>query len=291
MGFDKTKAMKLWEVTTQNSDTRMTTGDSASNTFTRRDNPLRGTLLWDRCMYVLHGVSVGVVGVSSGGSYTITIETDAVAGYTGLPIARASGIGPNSPRTIILDNLHQSPGSPLPTHINIDQTASATGIEFSCHAIAKQYRGVLGTAGSKTSERILQGTMIAGRSNTVDFSGDEGVSVDVTFAIGTSGSNLGMHRMRLWDHAFFWGVAGNSVAGTHDVDIIADVGGTTTSIASTGVGGSISAAGEKVALASNFFGQSPNPSAIIWTETTAGGVSDFRVVMMAKSGRGSLAKR
>ena len=291
MGFDKTVDTRIFGVTIQVTDLGMTMGDSSGGTFTRRDNPLRGTLLWDRCMYVLHDVAVG--GGAIGGSYNVTIQTSAVSSGVNLPVAEALGIGPNSATTIVMDNVHQSPASPLPTRVFIDQTAggSTQGITLNCHVIAKQYRGTLGTPGSGTSERILKGFMIRGLSNTVDFSGDEGISADTTFTLGTSGSALGMHRMRLWDTALFWAIAGQTIAGTHDVDIIATVGGVTVSIASTGVAGALNVAGEVRALANNFFGQSPNPSAIIWTETTAGGVSDPRVVMIAKSGRGSLAKR
>ena len=288
--YDKTKETRVWGVTVQVTDIRMTAGDSSGGTFTRLDNPLRGTLMWDQCMYVLHDVSVG--GGAIGGSYTVTIQTDAITGETGLPIAQAASVGPNSATTIVMDNLHQSPASPLPTHIFVDQTAggSTQGINFQCHAFAKQYRGFMGSPASNTSERVIQGYMIRGNSSTVDFSGDEGTSIDATFAIGTSGSNLGMNNMRLWDKALFWAINGNTEAGTHDVDIVGTIDGTTFTIATSGVGGALDTADEAVALANNFYGQSPNPSAIIWTEVNAGGVSDFRVVVLAKSGRGSLAK-
>ena len=47
-----------------------------------------------------------------------------------------------------------------------------------------------------------------------------------------------------------------------------------------------------MALANAFYGQCPTPTAIIWTEETGtDGVSDPRVVVLAKSGRGSQAKR
>lgn len=291
MGFDKTVETRIFGLTVQVTDMRLTTGDSSGGTFTSIANPMRGTLLWDRCMYVLQDVAVS--GGALGGSYTVTIETDAIVGYTALPIARVSSVGPNSATTLVMDSLHQSPASPLPTHIFIDQTAggSTQGITLNCHVIAKQYRGFLGSPASNTSERVIQGNMIQGNSSTIDFSGDEGVSADTTFTIGTSGSALGMHRMRLWDHALYWAVSGNTEAGTHDVDIIGTVGGVTVSIASTGTGGALDLADEKVALANNFFGQSPNPTAIIWTEVGAGGVSDFRVVVLAKTGRGSMAKR
>lgn len=290
MGFDKTVTARIWGVTNQNSDTRITAGDSSGGTFTRQVNPLRGTDLWDDCMYVLQGVSVA--GGATGGSYTVTIESDAaVVGYTGLPIARAT-IGPLTARRVVMDNLHNSKASPIPTHIFIDQTAAGGGIWLQCHALAKQYRGTLGTPGAGTAERILRGTMLRGASHSGGyFTDSRGMTEDATFTLGTSGSDLGLRRMRLWDTVLYWAQAGNSVAGTHDVDIIATVGGATISIATTGTGGALDAANERLAIASNFYGLSPNPSAIIWTEVNAGGISDARVIMMAKSGRGSMAKQ
>lgn len=290
MSFEKVVDARVWGVTVQDTDIRMTAGDSSANVFTARANPLRGTLFWDRCMYVLHNVTVA--GTDDGGSYTVTVETDAIVGYTGLPIAEASGIGGDSPATIILDNLHQSASSPLPTHLHINETATGAGITLTCDVIAKQYRGVLGTPGSNTSERILQGTMLKGNSQGFEVGDDAGISVDVTFAVdGASASSLGMSRMRLWDNAMFWAVAGVSAAGTHDVDIIGEASGTTFSIASTGTGAITATAGIKVPVVNKFYGQCPNPTAIIWTEVTSGGVSDARVVMIAKGGRGSAAKR
>ena len=289
MGFDKTLNVRIWGVTNQNADVRLTAGDSSGGTFTRQTNPLKGTLVWDRCMYVLTGVSVA--GGATGGSYTITVETDAVDGYTGLPIARATGIGPNTRGRVVLDNLHNSPSSPLPTHLNIDQMATGGGIWLQCYALAKQYRGTLGTAGAKTAERVLQGTMLRGASFTGGaFSDGRGMTEDATFVLGTSGSNIGLNRMRLWDTAFYWVRAGNSVSGTHDVDIVSTVNGLTFSVATTGSGGALDAADERLAIASNFYGLTPNPTHIIWTEGSAGGVSDARVIALVKSGRGSYAK-
>jgi hypothetical protein len=248
--------------------------------------------MWDRAMYVLQNVAVA--GGATGGSYTVTIETDAVVGFTGLPIARAT-LGPNSATTVIMDSLHQSAASPLPTHMNIDQTA-AGALTLTCDVIAKQYRGTFGTAGANTAERVLQGVMIRGNSSTSDFSGDEGFNASATFTLGTSGSLMGLNRMRHWDNALFWVVGGSQTDGAYDVDIISSVGGNTVTIATTGVGGALDVAGDsssqRTALSNNFYGQCPNPSAIIWTEETAGdGVSDVSIVMLAKSGRGGLAKR
>lgn len=292
MSFEKVVDQRIWGVTTQVKDTRITTGDSTGGTFTGRVNPLKGSLMWDRGMFVLQNVAVA--GGATGGSYTVTIETDAVVGYTGLPIAQASGLGPNSATTVVMDNLHQAPAIPLPTHMYIYQVAAGGGITLTCDVLAKQYRGTLGTPGASTAERVLQGTMLLGGA-AGPFTDSRGMTEDDTFTLGTSGDARGMHRMRLWDNALFWAVQGVSADGTHDVDIIASVGGATASIASTGTGGALDVAGDsysyRVALSSNYYGQCPNPTEIIWTETTAGGVSDARIVMIAKGGRGSMAKR
>lgn len=294
MGFDKTVNARLWGVTTQASELRTVTGDSTGGTFTNRVNPLRGSLFWDRGMYVLQNVAIA--GGATGGSFTVTIETDAVAGQTGLPIARASGLGPNSATTIIMDSLHQSPATPLPTHMFIDEVAGGGGITLTCDVIAKQYRGTLGTPGAGTSERILQGTVVRGVSATgTQFVSGTGFNASETVAMsGVSASDLGMGRMRLWDNAMFWAVAGVSVDGGYDIDMISSVGGNTVSVASTGTGGLLTGVSRaiRVAIANNFYGQCPNPTAMIWTETSAGdGISDMRIVGIAKSGRGSMAKR
>ena len=292
MAFSKVVEARCWGVTSQNSDTRVTMGDSAADVFTAIVNPLRGTLVWDDCVYVLN--KLAVAGGATGGSYTVTIETDAVVGNTGLPIASLAGIGPNSPSSIVLTNLHNSPGSPLPTHMFIDQTATGGAITFDCYVFAKQYRGVLGTVGSNSSERVIQGNMIRGTSYAGGpFTSAKGFDADETITVGgASCSNLGLHRIRLWDRAFYWVRAGNSIAGTHNVDIIGTIHGLTFSIAGTtsGTAGVLNVADERLALASYCGGLSPNPSAIIWTEVTAGGVSDARVIVLAKTGRGSMAK-
>lgn len=289
MSFEKTVEARIWGVTNQNADVRIVAGDSSGGTFTRIINPLKGSLLWDQATFVLQGVSVA--GGATGGSYTVTIHTDAVVGYTGLPIARAT-IGPLTKATVVMDNLHKSPASPLPTHIFIDQTATGGGIWFQCHVIARQYRGTFGTVGQKTAERVLQGTLIRGASHSGGYFKDgAGFGADTTFALGTSGSTMGLGRMRLWDNALFWMVAGNSLSGTHDATIVGKLGGVTFAIASTGAAGLMAAAGDRIAIPSNCYGQSPAPTHIIWDVVSAGGVSDARIVMLAKSGRGAAAKR
>ena len=291
MAFDKTKETRLWGVTTQNSTVRMLMGDSSAGTFTSKANPLRGTLIWDDCSYVISKITVA--GGATGGSYTVTVQTDAVVGYTGLPIARQTGIGPNSPKSLVLTPLHTSPGSPLPTHLFIQQTAAGGGLTAEVTTIAKQYRGTLGTAGLNTSERCIQGNLLRGASYAGGpFTDGKGIGADTTFTLGTSGTDLGMRRIRLWDRAFYWFVAGNSLTGTHDCNIVGKVlaSGATFTIATSGTAGAMTAVGDKVAIASNLGGQSPNPTTIIWDVVSAGGVSDARVVVLAKTGRGSLAK-
>jgi hypothetical protein len=273
---DKSVEARIFGVTSQNSDLRTTiAGNSSGGTSTPGPNPLRGTLCWDRAMFVLH--KLAVAGGATGGSYTITLETDAVKGYTGLHIARAA-VGPNSASTVVMDNLHQSAGSPTPTHIFIDQTAAGGAVTFDLFAIAKQYRGFMGSPASGTAERCIQGTMLATST----------IPTDVTIPMGLTVTNLGMGRMRLWDNAFYW-IRGLTVTGTWDLDVVSTVGGTTFSIASTGSGGALSTGGT-LAVASNFYGASPNPTALIVTEVSAGTLTGGDVVVLAKSGRGSLAK-
>ena len=289
VGFDKTKDFRIAGVTNQNATVRMPIGDSSGGTFTRIVNPLRGTLFWDQCMYVLQGVSVA--GGATGGSYTIQIDTDALTGYTGLPIAKTVvTLGPLSKKTQILDNLHKSPSSALPTHVTVTQTATGGGIWFQLTALAKQYRGVLSTPGTKTSERIIQGNMLRGTSSGGQFGDDKGIAASTTFTLGTTGSDLGLGKMRLWDSFCAWVVSGNSLSGTHDINIVSKVGGNTVIVATTGDGGGLSAAGQRLAIGNSFYGQIPNPTQIIWRVVSAGGVSDARIVILAKSGRGSMGK-
>ncbi len=291
MSFEKVVDTKIFGITF-NATGRVTLGEHLGTTAsatTAVPNPMRGTLLWDKATYVIQGVTVA--GGATGGSYTITLQTDAVAGYTGLPIAQVV-LGPNSASGIVMDSLHQSAASPLPTHVNIAQ--GSTGLlNMDIHVVAKQYRGMFSGGVNTTAERVLQGNLIQGTSAKSIFADDKGFEQSETFTFGTSGiNNLGMHRLRLWDNALFWVVSNGAVDGAHDVDIVSTVGGTTVSIASTGTGGALNVAGEKVALANAFYGQCPTPTAIIWTEETGtDGVSDPRVVVLAKSGRGSQAKR
>lgn len=287
MNFGKVKEMRLWGVTAQFSDVRMPIGDSAAGTHTSFANPLRGTLFWDRCMYVLSGVTVN--GGATGGSFTVTIETDAIRGYTALPIARVR-LGPNSTGRIVMDSLHRSAGSPMPTHLEILDTITAgatQALSFQVHALAKQYRGVLGTAGAATSERILQGSL-AGNQAATSTAGD--FTTDTTLVVGTTDTAIGMNRMRLWDHAMFWAIAGSTVTGTWEVDIVGTCAGGTFTIATSGTTGNISATGNKFALANATYGQAVNPTRIIVTEVSAGTINALEVVGIAKSGRGSLAK-
>ncbi len=100
--------------------------------------------------------------------------------------------GPNSPPTVV-ENLHQSPAAPLPTHMNIEQTAPGGGLTLTCEVIAER---------SKQTTR----TLILG-------------------APGTAQSN----RKRPWRRALFWAVA-DVVTGSHDADLIANVDGSMVSI-------------------------------------------------------------
>ena len=281
INYGKVVDARVWGITTQIDDVRLPIGDSTGGTHTSRPNPLRGTLLWDQCLYVLTGVSVG--GGATGGSFTVTIETDALAGYTGLPIARAT-LGPVSPTTVVMDSLHHAPCSPMPTHLNINATITTPGstqsVRLQCHAIAKQYRGSLSTQGNKTAERVLQGSLC----------GPAAYTVDTTLVLGSTDTNIGMGNMRLWDNAMFW-VIGTTITGTWDADVVGRVGGATVTIASSGAAGTLTSSVEIAPLVNNFYGQAINPTHVIITEVSAGTLSTGEVVGIAKSGRGSMGKR
>ena len=103
--------------------------------------------------------------------------------------------------------------------------------------------------------------------------------------------SIGMGRMRLWDNAMFWAIAGSTLTGTWEVDIVGTVGGRTVTIATSGTTGNIAATGDKFALANAAYGQCVNPTRIIVTEVSAGTINALEVIGIAKSGRGSLAKR
>ena len=287
LNFSKVVETPIFGVTQQFSDVRIPIGFSTGDAHTSIANPLRGTLFWDRCMYVMTGISVN--GGATGGSFTVTVETDALRGYTALPIARTR-LGPNSTGTLVMDSLHRSAGSPVPTHLQVTDTITAGATQaasFVVHAIAKQYRGVLGTQGAATSERILQGSL-AGNQAATSTGGD--FTTDTTLVIGITDTNIGMGRMRLWDNAMFWAIAGSTITGTWEVDIVGTVGGRTVTIATSGTTGNIATIGDKFALANAAYGQCVNPTRVIITETTAGTINALEVVGIAKSGRGSLAK-
>jgi hypothetical protein len=290
MAFDKTVDTWLYEAVLVNSSQRMALGPKLSGATqatvtTARANPLRGTLLWDEAMYVITGVTVA--GGATGGSYTITLETDAVMGYTALPIASVT-LGPNhvNGAAIIMDNVHKCPGSPLPTHVQITQ--GSTGLcHFTINAIAKQYRGVLGTAGNRTSERVLQGSMLGDATPATPST----ITTDTTFYIGRTDTDIGMGKMRLWDNAFFWAIGNSAVTGTWDVDIVGKVGGATCTLASTGTAGTITTLAHKKPLINKFYGCMANPTQVIVTEVSAGTIAGLEVVGIAKGGRGTAAKR
>jgi len=195
-------------------------------------------------------------------------------------------LGPNSPTTVVMDSLHQSASAPQASKINITQTASGGALTLTCDAVAKQYRGTLSTPGSRTSERVLQGQLIGfGETPT---NGQTMTTSSTWTCNGLSASNIGMNKMRLWDSAFFW-ITGVTVSGEWSAAIVSTVGGNTVSVASCAAS-SVTADGDKVALANSFYGQCPNPTAVIVTENSAGTLNG-NVIGIAKSGRGSLAKQ
>jgi hypothetical protein len=295
MAYDKTLDTWLFEAVLVNSTVRKELGPKLSGAdlatvTTARANPMRGTLLWDEAMYIITGMTVA--GGATGGSYTITLQTDAILGYTALPIASAT-IGPNHKLTgaIVMDNVHQSPGSPLPTHVQITQ--GSTGLcHFTINAIAKQYRGVLGGNTNKTSERIMVGRLHGDATPATPSS----ETVDTNYPLGNT-NTLGLHKLRLWDKAFFWAIGTSAVTGTWDVDIVsyvhAGLAGSTVTVATTSktTAGAISALWDKKPLINLFYGSMTPPASVLITEVSAGTNKGLVVVGMAKTGRGTAAKR
>jgi hypothetical protein len=299
MAYEKVKHERLFGYTGQGTlDAIQPVGDSSGGTFTQRANPMSGTDFWDSCMYVVHGVSVA--GGATAGSFAITV-VGTVDGVTGLPIAEVSGLGTNSSTSLTVVNLHNSPSSILPAGVIVqDRAAAAAGtVSFQLWCLAKQYRG----SGRKwTKDRTVSGTLF--RSNThlttPIVNGDDTIDLSVT---GASGNFQGLDAIRLWDNALYWfthtgiyGVTGSS--SIYRGDIVGAIGNTTggntiTIATATGLGQLSDAPGvigEKLAMAQEHFGISPRPDSIILTETTAGtGLSGVRVLVAAKTGRGTLA--
>ena len=261
--------------------------DANGSTFT--PNPFNGTLLWDSMNYYLTGVSIG-----TGASFVIVVETDAIAGFTGLPIAGVS-LSTGSSGFVRIPNLHKVPGSPVPTHVNVIRTVGTgtSSCAFTLWATGKAQRGNLSTQGGagKCSDRTLQGAMWnSARNRTID-----DLAADATFTLtagGASANFQGLDKMALWDQAMFWFVAGATVNGSWQAAIEGTVDGVTYIIAETtakklnGTSDAASFPNPKVPMEHYYAGSTPRPTRIIINEIDAGGISNAQVVMVAKSTRG-----
>lgn len=262
--------------------------DSNGSTFT--PNPFSGTLFWDSMNYYLTGVSIG-----TGASYVIQVETDAIAGFTGLPIAGVS-LSTGSSGFVRIPNLHKIPGSPVPTHVNVIRTVGTgtSSCAFQLWASGKAQRGTLSTQGGagKCSDRTLQGAMWnSARNLSID-----NLTADATFTLSAGGGSAnfqGLDKMALWDQACFWLVAGNTVNGSWQAAIEGTINGVTYIIAETtakklnGTSDAASYPRPVVPLEHYYAGVTPRPTSIIINEIDAGGISNAQVVMVAKSTKGT----
>ena len=285
MAYEKMVSGRLLGVSAQDSTVKLPVGGQSGTTnLLSPPNLMSNSLMWDNVCYVITETAVG--GGATGGSYTVQLISDAISGYTELPVCNTITLGPNSPVRTVLVNAHSSSCTILPTHARITQTAAGGTLQFQLWAMAKQSRGSARSRsgrGTRVQVAKLYGTNAA--------YGGKGLSEDTTVTITAGGASAnfgGLDAMALWDNALFYVIAGETIAGTHDVDVIGTLtDGVTYQIATTGTAGALNAANEKLPLTSTFFGSCPRPSHIIWTETTAGGVSDAHVIVIAKSGRGS----
>ena len=265
--------------------------DLNGSTFT--PNPFSGTLFWDTMQYWLTGVSL-----AEACSYTVVVETDAIDGYTGLPIAGVSLSTAGSTGFVRIPNLHGVRCSPVPTHVNVIRTNAIAGtseITFKLWGMGKASRGSLSTSGGKGkgSDHVLQGDIFrTGRALSVD-----ALAVDSRFTLtttGASGSFQGLNKMAQWDNAMFWLVGGFTWNGAWQAHIAGTIDGVTYIMAETiakklnGTSDAASHPWPKVPLFNYYGGIAQRPTELIITEVdvTAVGISDTRVVMIAKSNRG-----
>lgn len=289
MSYEKVVYGRLCGVSVQDSTVLLPVGGQSGGTgVLSPPNLMSGALMWDRACYILTGVAVA--GGATGGSYTVQLVSSAISGYTELPVCNTVTLGPNSPVRTVLTNSHNSPCTLMPTHLRITQTATGGGLDLQLIAMGKQYRG------SARNKRGMGSRVQVSRLYSTNAAyGGLGLSVDTTVAMTAGGASAnfgGLDAMALWDNAIYYVIAGETIAGTHDVDVIGTLtDGVTYQIATTGTGGALNVAQEKLPLTNNFFGASPRPSHIIWTEVNAGGVSDSHVIVIAKSGRGSASGR
>ncbi len=285
MAFEKVVSGLLWTLTAENDSLNydqagLVTG--GTGVIATHDHIMSNHKFWDHCVYTTD--SMAVSGGATGGSYTITI-VGTVAGFTGLPIARLSDIGPNSPDSEVIPNLHNSTGSIIPTGLSVVQ-GNTGAITVSVFVDAKTNRGVL-SGGATGGDRVLEGVLRTEDALQVDATRTTSVPGGTTFS-----NTGGMHKMRFWDQAMYW-VKTFITDGTWEVDIVGKTHeGTTITMARTGTGGTIAATEDHCMIpipSLNFAGQSFPPVETIWTEVGAstGGIS-ASVIFSAKTSRGIL---
>lgn len=267
--------------------TSSTGGDSTGRNVA---NPFRGTLYWDSMNFYLTGASQ-----TAGTSFVIQVETDAIKGHTGLVIAGISTSTGGTSGFLRIPNLHKTPGSPIPTHLNVIRTVGTSGtITFELWAQGKATRGNLSTSGGagRGGDRVLQGNMF---DSAINLSADA-LTADATFTLtagGASANFQGLDKMSLWEHTNFWLVGGATTTGSWQAAIVGTINGVTYVIAETtakklnGTSDAASYPNPVVPLEHYYSGVCPRPTSVIITEVDTGGISNCRVVMVAKSHKGT----
>lgn len=269
---DKITHARLFEVAVQPTDTTVIrlagkSGSEGQSTFT---NPFGGAVkIWDRACPMI-GFS------ANAGSHTVTLY-GRVNGMT-YPIAAWVGVTAlvgNFP----MDILTHTPYMPTPQFIEIDETANGD-ISLTVDMAAKTYRGFYparSRGGDKTIEGALIGQTIVTVSATHNLSANPAAA-----AGGASGAGFrGLEKIYMWDAACFYYETIATTNGSWTVSIIGRINGVTVEVArAAGINGAT-----KGAFQNLFYGSVPCPTAIIFTEDSAGtwtGKIDF----IAKAGRG-----
>lgn len=269
---DKITHARLFEVAVQPTDTTTIrlagkSGSEGQSTFT---NPFgAGPKIWDRIAYFI-GFS------ANAGSHTINLY--GMVNGTSYPIAAWVGV------TAVtgywpMDNLTNTPYTPAPQFIEIDETANGD-ISLTVDAVGKSYRGFY-PARAKGGDRAIEGALLG--QTIVTVSATHNLSSNPAAAAGgASGAAFrGLDKIYMWDAACFYYETIATTNGSWTVTIIGTVNGVTVPIArAAGINGAT-----KGAFRSYFYGAVPCPTGIIFTEDSAGtwtGKIDF----IAKAGRG-----
>ena len=267
---DKVTHARLFEVDVQPTDTTVIrlagkSGTEGASTF---GNPFMGPRLWDR-MALMIGYS------ANAGSHTVRLY-GTVNGTT-YPIAHR--ISADETGYHPMDILTHTPYMPAPQFIEIDETANGD-ISLTVDAVGKSYRGFY-PARAKGGDRSIEGALLG--QTIVTVSATHNLSSNPAAAAGgASGAAFrGLDKIYMWDAACFYYETIATTSGSWTVSLVSKINGTTVVVSkATGINGAT-----KGAFQNQFYGAVPAPTAIIFTEDSAGtwtGKIDF----IAKAGRG-----